>query len=559
MRINRKVLVVENEDTWINVATQLLTAAGYYVKTAKDFESAINLLNTELFHIALVDLELAGGPPGNYYGISVLEEIHKRFPDCYRLIYTVHGQDAPIKIIESLTIPKMTAQGCFLKNVSPNQEILNFVNNMWDVYIKINHTLDIIPHGFDLDKLLKEKFLNKDENGGKLEILRESFLSVVARLFYGDNEMKELIIEPFKKGYSQTILFKVTAKSTLLKNRPGKQVIIKFGLKDTILKESNNFDKYVQWYLTLNQTTQKISVKCFNNYAAILFTFAGDLPENIFTFTDYLNENPDIKNKKSDIDFDLSTEKCIQSMFSDSVSRREWYHPEVIEKKQFIGDYYISVLDRPSHQLNEEFFEKQILKSDKAKMNLKNNKSKLIFTDINYEVLNPLNFCQNIPFADEYSTCIIHGDLNGDNIVVSSEGNFYLIDYAHTGRGHVFQDFINLELSIRDAIFWRRNIHFTFQEILDFEKSIIDRFDYSDTDNLDNNTDEKIKYITKANHLIRLIRKQAILNFPDEPQKLYLVGLFYMALDWITYHKKIEQKRHIILLTGLLAEKLEVS
>ena len=71
---------------------------------------------------------------------------------------------------------------------------------------------------------------------------------------------------------------------------------------------------------------------------------------------------------------------------------------------------------------------------------------------------------------EDFSTCIIHGDLNTNNIIIDSKGKWYLIDYAHTGRGHVFLDFINLELNIRHNLFWENGIPFTLKEMHNFEK-----------------------------------------------------------------------------------------
>ena len=49
-----------------------------------------------------------------------------------------------------------------------------------------------------------------------------------------------------------------------------------------------------------------------------------------------------------------------------------------------------------------------------------------------------------------YSSCIIHGDLNSDNIVFADGGLVpTLVDFRETGRGHIFEDLVSLELSVR--------------------------------------------------------------------------------------------------------------
>ncbi len=558
MKIAKKILIVENDPAYLEPAKRLLTNRGYHTQTATNAKAAIKLLEEECFHIALVDLNLEGWPPNNSFGFDVLNKINGNYPDCYRLLYTNRSQDNPIEVIKSLSVPNRKAQGCFLKDVEPLESIPEYVDSIWKKYIKINEKLNIEAKQFNLMETLNKRFYKGKGTTNEQNILLDSFLSIIGRLFYGDNEIEELVIEPFKEGFSKTILLNAVTKSSLLRNRPGKPVIIKFGNKDEIQKESVHFEKYVQWYLTQNQTIQKLSFKSFNNYAALLFTFAGDSPQNIFTFTDYIKENPEITNKYSGVNCDAVTQQCINNMFNPDIQKREWYHPDVIEKTDahFIGDYYFSNVLRTSRfELNKEFFEKQILTSERCLIKLEENNKTILFTDIVVRGLNPLYFCQNTPFALEYSTCIVHGDLNGSNIIVGKDGNMYLIDYAHTGRGHVFQDFIDLELSVRDAILWKNNCQFSFQELYDFERSILDSFDEIASHEIEDT--KKNEFMNKAKKLICMIRQYAISNFPDEHRELYNVGLFCMSLRWITYHIKLEQKRHLILLATLLAEGLE--
>src|SRR3546814_11062486 len=52
--------------------------------------------------------------------------------------------------------------------------------------------------------------------------------------------------------------------------------------------------------------------------------------------------------------------------------------------------------------------------------------------------------------ARGYRSCVIHGDLNSDNVVVGPNGApVQLIDFPRTGRGHVYQDLVSLEASVR--------------------------------------------------------------------------------------------------------------
>lgn len=548
MEIKRKALIVEDEAVWIETVKKALISGGFEVKTAASYPDAEDILKSEFFHIALVDLKLSN-PEGNTFGVDVLEYIKKEYPDCHCLIYTQHAGELEYAatVIECLSVPNIIACGCYKKDehTDLNDIKSDFIEPTWDNFIKINHEIEIIPEGFDLNRMLIKQFGKKNP-----KIVVESLLSIIGKLFYGDNKIEKVILSPFKQGFSRSILFMASVKSNLLKGRPGKQVIIKFGEIKIIKQESINYDKCVQWFLTLNQSVQKLSYKELNGYAAILYTFAGDSPKNILTFAEGIKEKDENK--------DEIIRDSVLNMFNPK--RRDWYHHSVIEKGRHIRTYYLeSVLHKTPAELTKEF-ETKILKSKNANIDIKDNKKSIFFKDFNTKIPNPYLFCNSHPFMDDFSTCIIHGDLNTNNIIIDSNGQWYLIDYAHTGRGHVFLDFINLELNIRHNLFWENGIPFTLKEMHNFEKSIIDKFEVDERNIPSANMDDDRKYyLEKARHLILLIRQRASENFKDEPKRLYNLGLFYMALEMTTKRMEggVNEKRHFIMLAGLLTNYLD--
>jgi hypothetical protein len=49
----------------------------------------------------------------------------------------------------------------------------------------------------------------------------------------------------------------------------------------------------------------------------------------------------------------------------------------------------------------------------------------------------------------DYHACIVHGDLNAENVLVSSDGRVMCIDYRYTGWGPRVLDYVPLEASLR--------------------------------------------------------------------------------------------------------------
>lgn len=66
------------------------------------------------------------------------------------------------------------------------------------------------------------------------------------------------------------------------------------------------------------------------------------------------------------------------------------------------------------------------------------------------EVFNPARFYAGLAelparAADSFHQAYVHGDLNGQNIVLDGHRNVWLIDFFHTRRAHVLMDLIKLE------------------------------------------------------------------------------------------------------------------
>lgn len=55
---------------------------------------------------------------------------------------------------------------------------------------------------------------------------------------------------------------------------------------------------------------------------------------------------------------------------------------------------------------------------------------------------------RDVSLTSHAKVAVTHGDLHGDNILVDSGGNIWVIDFERTSEGHILQDFIELESDI---------------------------------------------------------------------------------------------------------------
>jgi len=69
------VLVVEDEDNWVEIYQDILTAEGFSVRVARDFGKALGELRRGFFRAVILDLCLGSRDGGNLYGVQLLESI----------------------------------------------------------------------------------------------------------------------------------------------------------------------------------------------------------------------------------------------------------------------------------------------------------------------------------------------------------------------------------------------------------------------------------------------------------------------------------------------------
>ena len=91
-------------------------------------------------------------------------------------------------------------------------------------------------------------------------------------------------------GHSGSSLFIVTP-SIILNSQSNKSAVLKFGPLDEIKQESRNYDKFVEWFLTVEQTVRKISYKEENNTAAILYSYPKDRKEGFIHYASFIRKN----------------------------------------------------------------------------------------------------------------------------------------------------------------------------------------------------------------------------------------------------------------------------
>ncbi|NOX32953.1 MAG: response regulator [Deltaproteobacteria bacterium] len=81
-----KILLIDDEEEFINTLAQRLEFRGYKAETAPDGQTGINLLAKNHFDVAILDLMMPG-----LNGIDTLKQIKNILPDLPVILLTGHG------------------------------------------------------------------------------------------------------------------------------------------------------------------------------------------------------------------------------------------------------------------------------------------------------------------------------------------------------------------------------------------------------------------------------------------------------------------------------------
>jgi DNA-binding NarL/FixJ family response regulator len=83
-----RALIVEDDATWQQILSEILTDAGLAVDVADSVETAVASLHAAAHRLAVVDLSLGGGDFANRDGLRVLDAARRLDPGCVTLMLT---------------------------------------------------------------------------------------------------------------------------------------------------------------------------------------------------------------------------------------------------------------------------------------------------------------------------------------------------------------------------------------------------------------------------------------------------------------------------------------
>jgi len=179
---------------------------------------------------------------------------------------------------------------------------------------------------------------------------------------------------------------------------------------------------------------------------------------------------------------------------------------------------------------------------------------------------NPCNFYEKdlveiLPLATDSSYfSYVHGDLNGANIIIDSHDNIWLIDFFHTGRGHVLKDLIKLENDLLYIFTLIENEH-ELEQALQLTDILLDIHDLQQALPDPEEVDLISPKILRAYKTVRFLRSfyPPLVKLDRDPLQVFIGQMRYAAHTLSFDESNQYQKLWALYTSGHLAEKISQS
>lgn len=571
------ILIFDKDREWAEAEKVLLHEHGFTVDLeCDDFEKCIKAVDhrEKMYAMAIINIHALDNPS------SSLEQFRRASPITAIVLVMNHEDPQALKFFWP---PNVLAEYPFGSKVS---HLVGDLPALIKGHLRMSRMLPEhlkITWPGDISEFLKDYSQSRSEprrmhKGLSLDILNDELIYIIMKLFssrYGDSSVAPAVTVGKAggvEGHSMTGLIQITPEVIREASEPNqppkltpKSALLKFGPKIDIRQESLNYDKWVEWFLTVNQTVRKIGYAEGNYWAGILYSYPRDISAGYESFAEYIRHRPT-----------ADCVKVIERMFHPTNKHWLSYNAShlIPREERRLQQYYVRrVLHADLDEMHNVHFSRQMAQTiSKIERKKKTNiwtcaPAKIRFENLNVTIPNPLTFITR-PDINELTLTIVHGDLHGQNILIDKEtGQYYFIDFFYTGPGHIFRDFIELELSVRYDLFSSRALPADkrltsinsedintpgLKRLIQLEKALIS----STLKGKDTGFSYLSERERKAFEIIKAIRHYAYENCKDNFGHYYK-GLIFSSLKALKYFYPLDVKLHRLLISGLYIDELQ--
>jgi ActR/RegA family two-component response regulator len=517
---NARILILDDDEQWITTFRKVLQGKVAKIDSVHSLAEAIDLIDKRYFNVAIVDLRLNNDDPSDGSGMEFLAAVQERgLGDVLApIMCTAFGNlTNAIEALRDFHVIDFISKGSFKE-----ESLLQAV----DKAVERQHRNLAVQIELEGDEPLAGLWAGKEwaQREDPDELAAELY-DLLCRLF---PRADHLWIRPLTAGQSGAGVLEVEPTYGAA---AGEIDIVKFGKRDTIRREVDNYVESVELFVS-NQSTTKVENTHGRVMGAIRYRLIGSGNGRAESLAEYC--------RRHDV-ADICT--VLDNLFS--VTCRRWYDNREQPRR------YRNLVALYTEGLHIRWPE---VWSAAARCGVDVTGPRLAFPGIAGEFTNPYYWLEERKHvcSQRVWLAITHGDLNEFNVLVSPDQHCWLIDFYRTGKGHILRDFVELETAFKFSLTHLES----YGERMQFERLLLEQKNLQEELKLD----DSAAYARTA-HVIAHLRSLAgeVLGLEREMEEynaaLLLQTLKLLSLDFLYPDERC--RGQILMAAAMICSKLE--
>ena len=517
---NARILILDDDEQWITTFRKVLQGKVARIESVYSLAEAINLIDQRYFNVAIVDLRLNNDDPGDNSGMEFLAAVQERgLGDVVApIMCTAFGNlTNAIEALRDFHVVDFINKGIFKE-----ESLLLAVNKA----VERQHRGLAVQVELEGDEPLAGLWAGKEwAQREDPDELAAELHDLLCRLF---PRADRLWIRPLTAGQSGAGVLEVEPTYGAA---AGEIDIVKFGKRDTIRREVENYVESVELFVS-NQSTTRVESTQGRVMGAIRYRLIGGGNGRAESLAGYCRRHN-------------VTDICavLDNLFS--VTCRRWYENREQPRR------YRNLVALYTEGLHIRWPD---VWSAAARCGVDVTGPRLAFPGIPGEFTNPYHWMEERKHvcSQRVWLAITHGDLNEFNVLVSPDQHCWLIDFYRTGKGHILRDFVELETAFKFSLTSLES----YAERMEFEQLLLQQKSLRDGLVVDSPA-----AYARAARIISHVRSLAgeVLGLEREMEEyqiaLLLQTLKLLSLDFL--HADERSRGHVLLTAAMICSKLE--
>lgn len=415
---NAYVLLLEDDPDWVETVREVVAPHVRSFTAAATLAEAEALITRQYFTVAIVDISLVFGDPKDSRGMQFLNLLaaQKLSEVISVIILSAYGNmEQQREAFRDFHVVDFLSKRVF----SPN-ELLTAVERALAEKKRLEPLTIELESGLPLAALWGRFNWSRREDHAELAC---ELTDLLRRLF---PDATDLFLQPISTGQSGAGVVKA---EPIYGAKLAAPVIVKFGKREKIEAEHQNYEDYIKHFIGYQASTQ-LGYVSGRAMGAITYSFVGAELDAVASLAEYYSA--------ASVD---GFQRTLDNLFKHTCSR--WYeNREQPRRTRNLVKLYQQGLHIHTW---DDIWQKL------AHIHPEIKAPKLTFPGVVGEFRNPRQWLEERHYEVYMPVWLAttHGDLNEHNVLVTEDHRTWLIDFYRTGPGHILRDLIELECVIK--------------------------------------------------------------------------------------------------------------